>query len=87
MGETLAFSHRPQSRWRRVGIALIVVPAALIALLAVHFFLAESQVPKPHAVSSSTVGTHGSSENRQQWFTAGLNGGTNACNTFEVATP
>jgi len=57
MGATLAFSHRPQSRWRRVGIALIVVPAALIALLAVHFFLAESQVPKPHAVSSSTVGS------------------------------
>lgn len=31
--------------------------------------------------------THGSSEKRQQWFTVGLNGGPNACNTFEVATP
>ncbi|MBG6054950.1 putative metalloprotease [Salinibacterium sp. CAN_S4] len=31
--------------------------------------------------------THGSSEKRQQWFTTGLNGGPNACNTFEVANP
>lgn len=31
--------------------------------------------------------THGSSEKRQQWFMTGLNGGPQACNTFEVATP
>ncbi|MBH0098082.1 neutral zinc metallopeptidase [Salinibacterium sp. NSLL150] len=31
--------------------------------------------------------THGSSDKRQQWFTTGLNGGPDACNTFEVATP
>ncbi|MGJ8722858.1 MAG: KPN_02809 family neutral zinc metallopeptidase [Salinibacterium amurskyense] len=31
--------------------------------------------------------THGSSDKRQQWFTTGLEGGPNACNLFEVATP
>jgi len=31
--------------------------------------------------------THGSSDQRQRWFTTGLNGGPNACNLFEVATP
>jgi predicted metalloprotease len=29
--------------------------------------------------------THGSSEMRMRWFTAGLQGGPNACNTFEVS--
>jgi predicted metalloprotease len=28
--------------------------------------------------------THGSSEMRVRWFNAGLEGGPNACNTFEV---
>lgn len=31
--------------------------------------------------------THGSSDKRQEWFTTGLNGGPDSCNTFEVATP
>ena len=31
--------------------------------------------------------THGSSEKRQQWFTTGMNGGPNTCNTFEVTNP
>ena len=45
-------------------------------------------------IQSSTSGqvnpeawTHGSSESRQKWFATGFQGGPDACNTFDVATP
>ena len=64
-----------------------VTDAQIADALSAASAVGDDRIQASQGQVNSESWTHGSSEKRQQWFTAGLTGGSGACNTFEVATP